>query len=115
MVPNDADGDAIRRLAQDGSDLSKPMFINFQVAVPNKSSAEELAVVARKLGYRITIYESPECTLPWTCECSTRMVATYEGVIAVQNDLAEMSEQFGGVPDGWASFGNCPNGQPPVW
>jgi regulator of RNase E activity RraB len=112
--PNDADGDALRRIAQHGSDLSRPMFIDFQVAVPDKSSAEELAAVAQKLGYRVSVYDSPKCTLPWTCECSTRMVATYESVIAVQNELAEISEQFGGIPDGWGSFGNGPNGQPPV-
>src|SRR6516225_6211293 len=103
--PNDADGDALRRVANMGSDLSKPMFINFQVAVPDEASAEALAAVARKLGYRVTVYDSlesdgpecdsPECDLPWTCECSTRMLATYEGVIAIQKELAEISEQFG--------------------
>jgi regulator of RNase E activity RraB len=112
--PNDADGDALRRIAHDGSDLSKPMFIDFQIAVRDKSCAEELAVVARKLGYRVSIYDSPECTLAWTCECSTRMVATYESVIAIQNELAEISKRFGGIPDGWGSFGNGPKGQPPV-
>src|SRR5262249_923951 len=100
--------------AKIGSDLSKPMIINFQVAVPDKASAKELAAAARRLGYRVRVYDSPECTLPWTCECSTRMVATYESVIAIQAELAEISRQFGGIPDGWGTFGNGPTGQPPV-
>jgi len=112
--PSDSDGDALRRLVSDGSDLSRPMFIDFQVAVPDEPAAKELAVAASKLGYHVRIYESPECTLPWTCQCSTRMLATYEGVMAIQIELAAISEQFGGLPDGWGTFGNGPNGQWPV-
>jgi regulator of RNase E activity RraB len=112
--PNDSDGDALRRVAHDGSDMSKPMFINFQVAVPDDAAAKALADAAYKLGYRVSIYESPECSLPWTCECSSRMLATYEGVLAVQEELAELSARVGGHPDGWGTFGNGPNGQPPA-
>ena len=112
--PNDADGEVLRRLAADGSDLSKPMFINFQVAVPDEIPAKALAALAEKLGYRVQVYDSPECTLPWTCECSTRMLATYESVLAIQQELAEISKPFGGLPDGWGTFGNGPTAQPPV-
>ncbi len=112
--PDDADGDALRRIIADGSDLSKPMFIDFQIAVPDEASAKALAAIAGKLGYRVHVYDSPGCTLTWTCECSARMLPTYKGVIAVQKELAEISEPFGGVPDGWGTFGNRPGGQPPV-
>jgi len=113
--PDDADGHALRRIARTGSDLSKPMFVNFQVAVPDAASANALAAVARELGYRASVYDdSSECSLPWTCECSTRMLATYESVIAIQNELAEIAKPFGGIPDGWGTFGNGPTGQPPV-
>ena len=104
--PDDADGDALRRLAGDGSDMSKPMSIDFQVAVPDLESADRLAEAVAKLGYRVAVYESPGCRLPWTTECSTRMLATYAGVIAIQAELEELSRQFGGFPDGWGSFGN---------
>jgi hypothetical protein len=113
-LPNGGDGEALRRIADGGSDLTKPMFVSFQVAVPDEASAKALAAVAAKLGYRVSVYESPQCTLPWTCECSTRMLATYQGVIAIQNELAEISKPFGGLPDGWGTFGNGPTGQPPV-
>jgi hypothetical protein len=42
------------------------------------------------------------------------MVATYESVLAIQAELAELSQPFGGIPDGWGTFGNGPTGQPPV-
>jgi Regulator of ribonuclease activity B len=41
--PNDSDGDALRRVVNDGSDMSKPMFIDFQVAVPDEAAANALA------------------------------------------------------------------------
>jgi regulator of ribonuclease activity B len=41
--PNDSDGDALRRVVNDGSDMSKPMFIDFQVAVPDEAAANVLA------------------------------------------------------------------------
>ena len=110
--PDDPDGSALCYVVDDGSDMSKPMFINFQIAVPDEAAAKALAQVAYKLGYRVSIYDSPACKLPWTCECSTRMLATYEGVLAVQAELAEVSKPFGGFPDGWGTFGNAPNGQP---
>lgn len=46
--PKDSDGDPLRRIAYDGSDFSKPMFINFQVDVPDELAAKKLAVVARE-------------------------------------------------------------------
>lgn len=104
--PNDADGDALRRFVDGGSDLSKPMTIDFQIAVPDEAAANGLAEVLYKLGYRVKIYASPECSLPWTCECSTRMLASYDGVIAIQAELAELAKPFKGHPDGWGSFGN---------
>jgi regulator of RNase E activity RraB len=104
--PNDADGDALRRFVDGGSDLAKPMSINFQVAVPDENTAKGLADVVYKLGYRVRVYESPECSLPWTCECSTRMLASYDAVIAIQEELAELAAPFRGKPDGWGSFGN---------
>jgi hypothetical protein len=104
--PNDADGDALRRFVDGGSDLSKPLTINFQVAVPDEAAATGLASLIYKLGYRVRIYASPECSLPWTCECSTRMLASYDGVIAIQAELARLAKPFRGHSDGWGGFGN---------
>jgi regulator of RNase E activity RraB len=112
--PNDSDGGTLRGVLEDGSDMAKPMFIDFQVAMPTEESANALADRARKLGYRTSVYDSPECRLPWTCQCSTRMLATYAGVIAIQAELAALSAPFGGFTDGWGTFGNGPNGQPDV-
>jgi regulator of RNase E activity RraB len=112
--PDDSDGDALRLVLGNGSDMSKPMYIDFQVAAPSEASAKSIADVASKLGYRVSVYDSPECGQAWTCQCSTRTLATYENVIAIQKELGQISAEFGGYPDGWGTFGNGPNGQPPV-
>jgi regulator of RNase E activity RraB len=112
--PNDSDGDALRRVVHDGSDMSKPMYIDFQLAMPDATSSEAVAKLARELGYHVDVYDSPECSLPITCQCSTRMIATYDGVMAIQAELNELSKPFGGFIDGWGTFGNGPNGQPPA-
>jgi hypothetical protein len=43
---------------------------------------------------------------------ATRMLATYDGVIAIQAELARISVPLGAYPDGWGTFGNGPSGQP---
>ena len=111
--PDDSDGRALRRVANDGSDMSKPMFINFHILVPSEETALALAAEAQKLGYRTHVYDG-DGVARWTCECSTRMLATYEGVVAVQDELGEVSAPFGGRCDGWGTFGNGPNGQPDI-
>ena len=106
--PNDDDGDTLRQLVDNGADLLKPMVIDFQIAMPDEQSAPVLAELAQKLGYRAEVYDSPECSLPWTCECSLTMLATYEDIVGIQAKLAELAKPLGGYPDGWGSFGNGP-------
>ncbi|MCG8435309.1 MAG: ribonuclease E inhibitor RraB [Gammaproteobacteria bacterium] len=40
--PNDADGDALRRIAADGSDMTKPMEVDYHVAAPDQSASQML-------------------------------------------------------------------------
>ena len=81
--------------------------MNFQVAVPSEEAAQGLAEAAAKRGYRADVYESPDCSLPWTCECSVRIVASAAAIKSSQDELARLAEPFSGFPDGWGSFGNA--------
>ena len=80
--PNDADGDALRRVAADGSDLSRPVSIDFTVAVPDSGAGLEVAVRAGALGYQT----------------------------AAQQELDELARSHGGRADGWGTFGNRESG-----
>ena len=103
--PNDADGDALGRVASDGSDMSKPMEIEFTITVPNEKIGEAVAGRAAFLGYRAEVSHDLEDD-SWACCCSVTMVATYEGVIDAQRALEAISAPLGGHCHGWGTFGN---------
>lgn len=105
----DADDNALRNLVHNGSDLGRPMLVDFQVAIPSREAATQFAGAAEKLGYRVTVYESPECTLPWTCQCSVRIVVSTSTLAAFQTELNALAARFDGHTDGWGSFGNKAN------
>lgn len=64
--PNDADGDALRRVAGDGSDMSTPMEIDFAVAAPDEASAIGIAQAAQSKGYHTNIDRDGEGDGPAT-------------------------------------------------
>jgi hypothetical protein len=102
--PNDADGDALRRVIGLGADMSRPMEIDFFVAVPRREAGKAIARLATHAGYRTSIVHNEEDDA-WDCYCSKFMLLTYEGVVAAQRELDELSRPFGGRSDGWGTFG----------
>ena len=107
IYPNDADGDALRRVAA-RSDMSRPMSIDFMVAVPDESAGRAVAEGARVAGFETTL-ECDEDSRSWTCYCTRTMLATYEGIIAAQSELDLLARSVGGYADGWGTSGNGQN------
>lgn len=106
--PNDADGDALKRVEDDGSDMSKPMVVDFHIAVPNKVAAEKIAAQVKSLGYSSEIWQDEELG-EWNCECSKAMLATYNEIVLCQKELDRVAKSHGGYTDGWGTFGNIEN------
>src|SRR5262245_36216529 len=104
--PNDADGDALRRLAAAGNDMSRPMAVDFTVAVPSLSAGHAVANAAQGMGYRTSV-EVDEDEQTCTCYCTKHMVASYDAVVLAQQELNRLSGPHGGQCDGWGSFGNA--------
>jgi hypothetical protein len=102
--PDDADGDALRRVAE-RSDMSQPMAIDFSVNVPDEPSGGEVARLATERGYTAVV-EFDEDSQQWTCYCTKRMVPTYDAIVAAQQELDNISAAFGGHSDGWGTSGN---------
>ncbi len=103
--PDDADGDALRRVVEGGSDMSKPMLVDFMIAVPDEKSGTSVSREAREHGYQTKVEQDRESGR-WTCYCSKMMILTYEAVILTQDSLDEIARPFGGYSDGWGTFGN---------
>lgn len=104
IFPNDADGDALSKVAEH-ADMSKPMDLDFAVAVPSESAGRAIAELVVKLGYSPAV-ELDEATQRWTCYCTKRMVPTHATVVAAQKELGALSAVFGGYSDGWGTLGN---------
>jgi hypothetical protein len=111
--PDDSDGDALRRVAAGGSNMSEPMDIDFQIAAPDEATAKRIGDQAARLAYRVSIYFDDlkdegieDVDDPWTCECSKHMVPTYDAIIAAQVELDAIARLFGSHMDGWGTFGN---------
>ncbi len=93
--------------------MSKPMEIDFAVAVPNESVGRSIAERVCALGYEAKVVFDPgedsavDDPPSWTCYCMRNMVPTHDAVTAAQAELNELSQPYGGYCDGWGSFGNA--------
>jgi hypothetical protein len=103
--PQDADGDALRRVVDSGADMSRPMIIDFSVTVPDERTARHVAELVEAHGFDPSISEN-DGSASWSVHCSKSMLATYDGVVAVQAELEVLVTPHGGFCDGWGTFGN---------
>ena len=101
--PRNSDGDALRRVAGDGSDMAKSMVVDFTVVAKDEASATSIARAAIDLGYEPKVETDDG---EWWCTCSCSMVLTYESVVAAQVQLNTLAAPLGGSTDGWGTFGN---------
>jgi hypothetical protein len=105
-LPNDSDGDALRRLVATGSDLTKEMEIDFAVDVPDRETGLEFAAAAGRIGFR-TELDRDDDSGEWTCYCSRTMIPTYEAIIGAERILRQLGSRYNAKPDGWGTFGNA--------
>jgi hypothetical protein len=103
--PKDSHGDSLRKVAEAGADMSLPMTIDFAVEVPDERAARAIAELVSTHGFDPSISDNGGSSA-WSVYCSKTMLATYEGVVAVQAHLNELSKPHAGHCDGWQSFGN---------
>lgn len=101
--PDDADGEALRKLASH-ADMGKPMKIDFFVVVPDEVAGSVLATRVQARGY-VTSVEHDDPTGQWTCYCGKELVPTYDAIIAAQSELERSSADVGGYTDGWGASG----------
>ncbi|HYK75223.1 MAG TPA: ribonuclease E inhibitor RraB [Pseudoneobacillus sp.] len=101
--PNDADGDALRSLYNEGINFKKPQSVEFFVAVPNKQSGEKLSQVLKNEGFNCFLDQDDE-TDEWACCFSKRMLLNHSELVKMQKKLDELSKPHGGYSDGWGVF-----------
>lgn len=104
--PEDADGDALRSIAASGSDMSRPMLIDFAIDASSKSIAQACLAALEDAGFQATLYQDDE-EQRWSVYCPIRMIAEYDAIVRTQKILGELVADLGGTPDGWGTFGNA--------
>jgi hypothetical protein len=100
--PNDENGDVLRRMQQDGDDLTKPRNIDFTVVFPSQRTAEEFANHFRGLGHNVSIEETkcvPE--LPWDVIVVKYMLPSHHEISQFEGTLDMLASALGGRNDGW--------------
>jgi len=85
--------------------MSRPMDIDFMVAVPDEQSGLAVAATAQARGYATSV-KRDEASGSWTCYCTRSMLATHAGVLDAQAELDRVAQPYGGHSDGWGTFGN---------
>jgi len=103
--PDDATGRVLSLMAEKGFQMDRAMMFDFHVAIPTEDAGKLVAEEAMAGGYRTKGYDSAECRLPWTCECSRVMVPTYAAVVAAEQEVDEIGQRFGGFGDGLVRSG----------
>jgi regulator of RNase E activity RraB len=110
-IPDDATGDALKVIAEKGSDLTKPMKIDFFVAVPSKETGDKVALKARDLGFTTSVemddVDLDDDGMLWTCYCTKVLVPEYDEVVKIEQQLDSIAKEFGGHIDGFGTFGNA--------
>lgn len=97
---------ALERIEADGSDLSRPIEMDFFVSVPSAESGEQVAAEARKIGFETSV-EQDQDSGEWTCYCTKTILATVNTVFEIEEALDDLAEPFGGYSDGFGTFGNA--------
>lgn len=108
QYPSDADGDALGRIAEEGSDMTKPMEIDFFIAVTTEEGGQAIAYAANQLGYETEIVFDEESG-DLTCYCAKTMIPNYEAIIEVQKELDQLAKPHEEFSDGWGTLGNSLN------
>lgn len=102
--PDDADGDALRRIAEAGADMSRPMRVEFQVDASSRCDAEAIERLATARGYDAHTFEDDDGSL--CVILAVLMVANYEGVVSRQAEITDFVRSFGTHCDSWGTWGN---------
>ena len=100
--PDDDNGHVLRRMHENGDDLTVPRDIEFTVAFPQEGFAATFAEHFRRSGHRATVEETetvPE--LPWDVVVVRHMIPRHNEISEFEETLSDFASPLGGRNDGW--------------
>lgn len=106
VFPNDENGHTLKKIADYGTDLSRPYLIDFNHLFPGRAGASRFADAVKALGYTVEIYAPEDEDIEdgdtdWDICCKKLMVPTHQAITTTELQLAKLADSFGGRADGW--------------
>ena len=105
-IPDDNTGQAIKRWAGEGSDLAKPMKIDFLVDVADDVMGARVLSDPVLADFNVSVERDDE-TGRWTCYCTKTMVPDYRAIVGIEAVLTAVAKRHGAGYEGFGSFGNA--------
>jgi hypothetical protein len=95
----DENREILRRLADQGTDLGKPLLVDFEHVFPDLASARAFcAGIVDKAEIQIQRRDGDD---QWDARVSMTMLPSCEDITRIEIALAERAGEFGGYADGW--------------
>ena len=98
--PNDADGDVLRSLEENGFDFTKEYEIDFNIDFNSWPPPEEAINKIREYYPNIETYEQEE-EYEGYLQFKVKSKVNYELVTSMQRKVTAMVEKYGGVCESW--------------
>lgn len=101
--PDDANGDVLFDMVQEGDNLNQARDIDFAVVFSIRSAGEAFADACGDLGATMEMeeYEEAEDDITWTVIVTKHMLPTHSAITAFETVLEQRADRFGGRNDGW--------------
>jgi hypothetical protein len=99
-IPNDENGKILRRMLENGDDLTQARTIDFCFAFAERRQALAFAEIVdeRNLEVCISYYDEREM---WQAIVKRHMIPTHDAITSLELTLTTRAEQAGGESDGW--------------
>lgn len=100
-IPNDDNGDVLRRMLSHGDDLSKPRDIDFNHVFQSERDASIFCEASKRIGFDRMSYRYWEEGSAWDVLVKIFMIPSHSEITEIELTLDTLAKKFGGRADGW--------------
>lgn len=99
-IPDDENGDVLRRMREGGDALTKPRIIDFCFAFPAREQSLDFARMVSEREFEVCLSFYKERDI-WQAIVKKFMVPEHGAIGQIEATLSERAALVGGEPDGW--------------
>ena len=100
-IPDDVDGDVLRRMRANGDSLTQSRPINFSVLFPTQDAARRFCDVMEDYDVAVTCESLDD---DWDVTVTRDMVPDHAAITGMEHWITIHAEPLGGGNDGWGCF-----------